>query len=366
MSHYIESGQQKQDRYLTDNLFETVRAMPKIELHRHLEGSIRLETLVDIAREHGIEMPEYEVETVRPFVQMMPEEPHTMRNFMAKFAFLRQFFLSPEIIRRITREAILDAAADNIKYLELRFTPRALSNIVNCSLDSAVAWVCEATAEAAAECGIQVQLIVSMNRHEGVEIGQETLKAALAHLDKGVVGLDLAGIEEGYSAVVFRDVFWQAHQAGLGVTLHAGEWEGPQSIWEAVDSVGADRIGHGIRAMEDPDIVSTLAERGIALEVCPTSNVDTGVVPDLSSHPLPRLSAHGVHVTINTDDPLVSAITLTDELCRAVEHMSFSLDDIKGFTLAAAQSAFLPEVERQTLIRQFTNWLYPQDGASPA
>jgi adenosine deaminase len=361
VNRYPEPSQSDKEHHATDDLYETIRKMPKIELHRHLEGSLRLATLIDIAREYDIELPGYEVEAVRPFVQMMPTEAHTMPNFMAKFQFLRQFFLSEEVIRRMTREVVIDAAEDNVKYMELRFTPKALCNIVKCSPHDAVAWVCETVEETVSGYDIQVNLIVSMNRHESLEIGEEAMKAALAHRHMGVVGLDLAGIESGYSAVLFRDLFQRARTLGLGVTLHAGEWEGAQSVWDAVGNVGVDRIGHGIRVLEDPGIVSILVEKGIILEVCPSSNVDTGAVPDLTSHPLPHLSASGLKVTINTDDPLVFGITLTDELFRATQHMSMSLDDIKEHTIAAAEAAFLPDGKRAELVKQFQNWLYPQN-----
>lgn len=345
---------------IDNELYETIRAMPKVELHRHLEGAIRVETLVDIAREHDFEMPEYTVEMLRPFVQMMPEEPRTMKNFLAKFTVLRQFLLSPEIIRRVTREAVIDAANDNVKYFELRFTPNALCNIIDWSAQDAVACVCETAAETADEYDIQVKLIVSMNRHESLEIGEAATAAAIAHRHMGIVGLDLGGNEVGHSAHVFRNVFNQARRAGLRVTLHAGEWQGAESVWDAIGNVGVDRVGHGIRVLEDEGVVNILVERGIVLEVCPTSNVDTGVVPHLKSHPLPALLERGVKATINTDDPLMFNLTLTEELYRSVDQMGLTLDDLKRQTILAAESAFLPDSERESLVDQFQNWLYPE------
>lgn len=338
-----------------------VRAMPKIELHRHLEGAMRISTLVDVARDFGVEMPEYEVETLRPFVQMMPNEPRTWQNFMAKFRTLRQFYLAPAVIRRLAQEAVIDAAEDNIKYMELRFTPKALCNIVKCSAHDVVRWVCETVAETAEEYDITVRLIVSMNRHESVEFGEKVTQAAIDYMGLGVVGIDLAGIEAGYAAYPFRDVFERGRRAGLGVTLHAGEWEGPQSVWDAISNVGSDRIGHGIRAIEDTGVVHVLVERGITLEVCPSSNVDSGVVTSMAAHQLPVLLASGLNVTINTDDPLVSGITLTDEIVRVMENLPITLDDIKQMTLNAAKAAFLPESEKRGLIKHFERLLYASD-----
>jgi adenosine deaminase len=341
----------------SSGLLETVRALPKIELHRHLEGSVRLTTLVEIAQQYGIEMPEYDVETLRPFVQMMPTEPRTWQNFLAKFPTLRQFYRSPEIIRRITREAVIDAAEDNVKYMELRFTPKALCSVSQCEMENVVGWVCDTAAETAAEYDIQVRLIVSMNRHESVELGKPVLDYALEFRNRGVVAIDLAGQEAGYSALPFRPVFMRAKAEGLGVTVHAGEWDGAESVWDAVGSLGATRVGHGIRALEDPGIVGILVERGITLEVCPSSNCDSGVVSSLAEHPLPKLHQQGVLTTINTDDPLVSNITLSEEIVRVMSNMGLTLDDMKQHILRAAQAAFLPPSEREALVAKFQQWL---------
>ncbi|MBZ0288284.1 MAG: adenosine deaminase [Anaerolineae bacterium] len=334
-----------------------IRTLPKIELHRHLEGSVRLETLVSIASDHGIEMPEYTVEDLRPFVQMMPNETRNSQHFLAKFQTLRQFFRSPEVIRRVAYEAVADAAADNIRYLELRFTPPALSSVMNCSYHEVVDWVCMATAEAAAHYNIEVRLILSMNRHESTEIGEKVLHTALDFRDRGVVALDLAGNEGGFSAEPFGKVFKQVKKAGFGITIHAGEWAGSDNIRHAIKQLHADRIGHGVRALEDKSLCQLLVERGVVLEVCPTSNVHSGVVDNWSLHPLARLYHQHILTTINTDDPLVSNITLSDEIEQVMAHLSFTLDDVKHQILTAARAAFLPDSERAALVAKFETWL---------
>jgi adenosine deaminase len=338
------------------DLIDPVRALPKIELHRHLEGAVRLETLVEIAQQHGIEMPEYAVETLRPFVQMMPNEFRSSQNFLAKFHTIRQFFLSPAVISRVTREAVEDAAADNIRYMELRFTPYALGMVCRYPPQAVISWVAEAAAEAAAAHGIIVRLIVSVNRHESVEIAEKVYKAALLHRDQGVVALDLAGNEAQFPTSPFLKLFRKAKNAGLGITLHAGEWGGAANVWDAVGNFGADRVGHGVRVLEDPGLVEVLAERGTVLEVCPTSNVHSGVVNDYDGHPLPVLIEKGLKVTLNTDDPLVCAVTLSEEIGAAVSRLSTTFDDIRQYTLLAARAAFLPEDEKAALITRFEAW----------
>lgn len=336
-----------------DGLLNTIQSLPKIELHRHLEGAVRLQTLVELAHEFGMLPPEDGIDMLRPFVQMMPDEARNSQHFLGKFHTIRQFFLSPQVIKRVTREAIEDAAADNVKYMELRFTPRALSNILNCSYYEVIDWVCSTASDVSRELDIQVRLILSMNRHESVEIGEHVLAAALEYRGRGVVALDLAGNEGDFPAQPFWNLFQRAKEFGLGITIHAGEWGGAANVREAVEKLHADRVGHGVRAVEDPELVDWLAERGIVLEVCPTSNVQSGVVNDWANHPLRKLVQCQVLTTINTDDPLVSNITLSDELARVVNDMDLGLDMVKQQTLVAARSAFLPPSERAALVAKF-------------
>ncbi len=340
-----------------DGLLPTIHALPKIELHRHLEGAVRLETLVELAHEFNISPPEDGIDMLRPFVQMMPDETRNSQHFLGKFQTIRQFFLSPQVIKRVTREAVEDAAADNVKYMELRFTPRALSNILNCSYYEVIDWVCSTAAETAQEHDIQVRLILSMNRHESVEIGEHVLAAALEYRNQGVVALDLAGNEGGFPAKPFWKLFRRAKEFGLGITIHAGEWGGAANVREAVEKLHADRVGHGVRAVEDPELVDWLAERGTVLEVCPTSNVQSGVVSDWSQHPLRNLVERQVLTTINTDDPLVSNITLTDEMVRVADDMALGIDSVKQQILVAARAAFLPPDERAALVAKFQDLL---------
>ncbi len=340
-----------------DALFETVRALPKIDLHRHLEGSLRLETLLAVALEYGIALPSFDVEGLRPFVQMVPGDARSWQTFLAKFQVLRQFYRSETIIKRVTREVIADANADNVKYMELRFTPQALNNLMRCNYEQVVEWVCDAAEAASRDLDITVALILSMNRHESVEIGEQVLEAAIHFADRGVVGLDLAGQEAGYSALPFRSLFERAKVEGFGVTIHAGEWVGAENVREAVEALGADRVGHGIRTVEDPALVDLLHARGTVLEVCPTSNVQSGAVEDFEVHPLIALYRSGIKTTINTDDPLVCNVTMSDEIMHILEQTPLTLDDVKQHILTAANAAFLPDDRRAALVAQYEVWL---------
>jgi adenosine deaminase len=326
----------------------SLRDLPKVDLHRHLEGSLRLQTLAEIAQENGIYLPSYAIEDLRPFVTVTGEEPDFDR-FLAKFEFLRRFYPTREAVERIAYEAVDDAADDNIKYLELRFNPVALARAQDFPLEAVTTWVCESVAKAQRECDIDVTLIVQIGRDEDRDTAWELAHLALAHREQGIVGLDLAGDEKRYPASRLADIFRYARDEGLHVTIHAGEAGGPQNVAEAVEELGAERVGHGVRSVEDSRVLRLLREKNVTLEVCPTSNIQTGTVRRLWHHPLRDLLALNIPVSINTDDPSVSDTTLTDEYRIVMAAMGVTLDQIKQSIVTAAEASFQPVHDRQRL-----------------
>lgn len=328
------------------NIYKT---LPKVELHRHLEGSLRLQTMLDVARAHGITLPA-SVMRLSGMVQVQEKDPLTFQNFLAKFNTLRLFYKSPDVIHRVTREAVEDAARDNVKYMELRFTPVALSRAERFPLHDVMDWVCTSAAAAADEFGILVRLVVSVNRHESLELAEQVAWLAAEHLQHGIVGMDMAGNEAEFPAKPFAGVLHEAKQAGLHLTIHAGEWAGAENVREAIEELGAERIGHGVRVMEDKNVLALACERSTAFEVCVTSNYQSGVVPALGDHPLPRMLKADLNVTLNTDDPSVSRIDLSHEFKLAHEDLDIPLDSLKQRILAAARASFLPDDERERLV----------------
>ena len=332
------------------------RALPKVELHRHLEGTLRLDTLLDIARQHGITIPA-DILRLSTLVQMQEEEKYTFQNFLSKFNTLRLFYRSPDVIRRITREAIEDAAKDNVKYMELRFTPVALSRAERFPLHDVIDWVITSAKDAAEEFGITVRLIASVNRHESHELAEQVAWLAAEQKDRGLIAMDLAGNEAEFKSEPFYSVFKEARQAGLHMTIHAGEWGPAANVKEAIEVLGAERIGHGVRVLEDDHVVALAKERGTAFEVCVTSNYQTGVVPALEAHPLGAMIKAGLNVTINTDDPSISRITLSQEYHTVCESLGLSIGTLKERIVAAARAAFLSNDERDQLVKQLTKEL---------
>jgi adenosine deaminase len=330
-----------------------LQALPKVDLHRHLEGSLRLQTLADIALEHGIDLPSYDIEYLRPFATVTTDAEPDFHLFLEKFTFLRRFYPTQGAIERIAYEAVADAAADNIKYLELRFNPVALAREQGASLDQAVSWVCNTVAQAQRDCEIHTGLILQIDRRGSVETASQIADIALDHRQNGVVGLDLAGYEVDYPALRFADVFQRAKREGLGITVHAGEEGGPENVREAIERLGAQRIGHGVRAIENSQVLELVYEQGVTLEVCPTSNLQTGVVDRLGYHPLFDLLALNLRVTLNTDDPCISDTTLTDEYRVAMLALGITLEQLKRMIIIGIEGSFQPPEERERLVDWF-------------
>lgn len=344
----------KQHRSMRDVL----AAWPKIDLHRHLEGSLRLATLAEIAQEHGVDLPSWGLEELRPYVQIIDDSPD-FQGFLSKFRLLRRFYSTREAVMRIAYEAVADAAADNVKYLELRFNPVALAKVQGFSYEEVAEWVILATKSAQHDHDIQARLIAQIGRDESTAVARQVAEVAAAFQDQGFVGIDLAGDEINYSALRFTEVFRWAKAQGLNITIHAAEAGHAQNIREAIEFLGADRIGHGVRAMEDLSVIDLLVKRGIALEMCPTSNLQTGTISRLGQHPLWAYQQVGIPVTINTDDPSISNTTLTDEYLVALRGIGIPLRSIRQMVLTAAEVAFLPDLERRRLVEWFQQALPP-------
>ncbi len=341
-------------------LYQSLKTLPKIDLHRHLEGSLRLSTMAEIASEYHLDLPGYDIEDFRHMVQITAEDKPDAVVFLSKFKTLRHFYRSPEIIDRIAYEAVADAAEENIVYFEMRFTPIALAREGHFPLPDVADWVIKATKRAAQDFGIDVRLIINMNRHESVELGEKCVDIAIKRMADGVVGVDLGGAENRFPGEPFAPVFRRAREAGLMVTIHAGEWAGPESVREAIDKLGAMRLGHGVRIVQDKELMEFAKDHKIPLEVCLTSNYQSGVAPSLDQHPLRELYEAGLATTINTDDPSVSAINLTDEFVVAMEHLKFNLDILREHVMNAAEAAFLPPDEKKQLVSRLNGMLYPQ------
>jgi adenosine deaminase len=332
----------------TLSLLSQLRAMPKVDLHRHLEGSLRLETLAEISDQHGLDLPTT-ADGLRPLVCVTDDDPRTAENFLAKFKAVRQFFRSLEIIDRLVGEVVADAAEDGIAYLELLFTPQALGAEQDLDLEEVFDVVLHSAKIAAGRHALQVRLIASINRHEPLPIAERVVQLALERRMEGLVGLDLAGDERHFEAGPFKRIFKEAHEGGLGLTVHAGEWGGAMNIRFALEELGAQRIGHGVRVLEDPAVLELVRTLKVPCEVCITSNRLTGVDRSLPDQPLFKLLQAGLQVTLNSDDPTILGTSSSQEFAVAIREHGLTVESLKGMTLAAVQAAFLERREKQAL-----------------
>ncbi len=327
--------------------------LPKVDLHRHLEGSLRLSTLMEIARRHPIRLGlDLEAAELEPLIRFTVSEPADFHRFLSRFQLLRRFYTSEEAIRRMAYEAVVDAALDHVRYLELRFNPAALAQAQGFHLEEVVEWVLEGVELARQEFDIQVRMILTILRGEDPEIAWRIARLAVAYRSRGVVALDLAGDELHKSAGDLVPVFRWAREQGLCLTVHAGEVGPPANIRHAILVMGAHRIGHGIQAIHDVEVLRLLHERNIPLEICPTSNLQTGAVAGFHHHPLPDLYRLGLKVTLNTDDPSISDTTLTDEYLFAMAGMGLQWKDLLRILENAVEAAFLSLEERQALAQR--------------
>jgi adenosine deaminase len=320
---------------------------PLIDLHRHLDGSVRLETILDLGRRHGIPLPGDTLETLRPHVVVTTPQPGLI-EFLAKFKWMTAVLADYEACRRVARENVEDARREGIRYIELRFSPAFMADAHNLDPSRVTAAVIEGVGEGEAVTGVKANLIGILTRTYGPVRARRELRALLDHRQE-ITALDLAGDEGNWPAELFVEHFKEGRDAGWHITVHAGEAAGAQSIVTAIDQLGATRIGHAVRAVEDPAVMDLLRERRIGIEANLTSNVQTSTVPDYASHPLRRFLEAGLLATINTDDPGISGIDLPYELDVAAPAAGLDEEQIVQALENAWEIAFLPAEEKVRL-----------------
>ena len=321
---------------------------PLIDLHRHLDGSVGLETILDLARQHRIPLPADTLEGLRPHVVVTTPQPGLI-EFLAKFKWMTAVLADYDACRRIARENVEDAQREGIRYIELRFSPAFMADAHNLDPSLVTAAVIEGVREGEEATGVKANLIGILTRTYGPVRARRELRALLDH-QKEITALDLAGDEGNWPAELFVEHFAQGRDAGWHITVHAGEAAGAQSIVTAIDKLGATRIGHAVRATEDDAVMELLRERRIGIEANLTSNVQTSTVPDYASHPLKKFLEAGLLATINTDDPGISGIDLAYELDVAAHAAGLTEAQVTKALQNAWEIAFLEPEEKSRLL----------------
>ena len=344
------------------NFGDRYRSWSKVDLHRHLEGSLRRSSLLELAQERPT-LTGIDLQALPQNVAVREDDPHEPEFFLSRFETLRKFFLDRQTIERLTGEGIEDAAVDGVRYLELRFTPAALASQGSFTFEEVSDWVISAASSAAESNAIQVQFLLSLNRHEPLALAEEVAEVAVGFRTRGVVGLDLAGDENNHPARPFAAVLERARSAGLNISVHAGEWGDVHELSVAIRELGARRIGHGVHILEDEDLLREARESEVCFEVSLTSNQRTGAVPDLRSHPLPEMLEAGLQVALTTDDPAIFDITLSDEYGLSEQYLKLSPETLKGMTLSAVQASFLEPKPKRILEQQFVREFWGEKAA---
>lgn len=326
-----------------------LRRMPKVELHVHLEGSMRPRVLLELARRNGVDLPALPANTedgLRKWFRFRDFE-----HFVDVYLTCSRVLRKPEDFQRLARDFLAVQAEQNVAYSEAHFT--ISTHLANGANGGEVLSALEEVISEGERSGTRLRLIPDIVRNIGPAAADQTLEWALAGRGRGVVAMGLAGIEAGYSNEPYREHFREARREGLHCVAHAGEHAGPESIRSVLEVSGAERIGHGVRAVEDPVLVEELRDGGIPLEVCPTSNLCLGVFPDLASHSFDRLYRAGVEVTVNSDDPPLFDTDLTGEYLALHRTFGYGPAELAGFSLAALRHSFLSPEEKGVLERRF-------------
>lgn len=324
-----------------------IKNIPLIDLHRHLDGNVRVNTILELAQQFNIRLPADNAEDLKPHVQMLFDEPDfasCLRKLDTGVSVLGDL----DAVRRIAYENVEDLYLDHIDYAELRFSPYYMSMHYQLPIEAVIEATIDGVKSAQKEFNLDVNLIGIMSRTFGLETCMNELNALLA-FKRHLVAIDLAGNEIDFPPHLFIEHFKKVRDADLNVTIHAGEAVGAQSVWDAIQHLGATRIGHGVRSIEDPNLMDYLANNKIGIEMCLTSNVQTKTVTAYETHPIKQFLTHGILTTINSDDPAASGIDLSYEYQIAAPKVGLTQADLLQLQSNSLEIAFLSESEKSAL-----------------
>ncbi|HOA28678.1 MAG TPA: adenosine deaminase [Candidatus Cloacimonadota bacterium] len=327
---------------------ELIEKLPKTDLHVHLDGSVRLQTIIDLAHEFGIKLPTTDVEELRKLI-VCGDHTVSLDDYLRGFDIVNLVLQNKEGLRRAAYELAEDAARENVRYMEVRYSP-ILHTHGGLKLTDISQAVIDGLKKAERDFGIQTGVIICGIRNMDPTTSLKLAELAIAFKNKGVIAFDLAGGEYNHPAKDHKDAFDLALRNNLNITIHAGEAYGPESIHQALHYCGTHRIGHGTRLVEDGDLLNYVNDHRIPLEICIKSNLHTKAVKNIKSHPIDFYIDYGLRVTINTDNRTISDTTVTDEYMLAIDKLGLDYATVKNVILNGFKSAFLPYKDRVRLI----------------
>ncbi|MGF1683020.1 adenosine deaminase [Photobacterium minamisatsumaniensis] len=329
------------------------KQLPLTDLHRHLDGNIRIQTILELGQQFGMALPATDIESLRPHVQIVEAEP-SLVAFLSKLDWGVAVLGDLDACRRVAYENVEDALNAQIDYAELRFSPYYMAMKHNLPVAGVVEAVVDGVQAGCRDFGVQANLIGILSRTFGIDACQQELDGLLSQRDH-LVAMDLAGDELGQPGEQFVSHFKQVRDAGLQVTVHAGEAAGPESMWQAIRDLGAVRIGHGVKAIHDPKLMDYLAAHKIGIESCLTSNIQTSTVASFDTHPVKQFLDHGILACLNTDDPAVEGIELPHEYEVAAPKAGLSQAQIRQAQINGLELAFLSDSDKLALKAKVAN-----------
>ncbi|MGQ8363754.1 adenosine deaminase [Glaciecola sp. 1036] len=324
--------------------------LPRIELHRHLDGNVRPSTILELAKEQGTAFAKYSPEQIEKLVYI-EDKTSDLLAFLKKLDYGISILQSPKNCYRIAWENVEDAYSEGLDYVELRFSPFYMAQPHHLNMHEVIEQVIAGVRDATHKFDVKVNLIGILSRTFGVENCNKELDAILDSAQH-FVAVDLAGDEAGFPANLFQSHFKRVHDKGLKATIHAGEAAGPESVWDAIKLLGASRIGHGVKAIQDKKLMGYLAENQIGIESCITSNYQTGTWIDIATHPVKEFLSAGIEVSLHTDDPGVSNVTLTSEFELAKTTLGLSENQLTQLQKNALAQAYISSQEKIELIKK--------------
>ncbi len=334
---------------------ELIQRLPKTDLHVHLDGSLRLSTILELGQKQKVALPASDEDGLRAAMNL-GQNCGSLVEYLKAFDVTLKVMQTADALTRIAYELAEDASKESVRYMEVRYAPM-LHTRKGLKLTAVVEAVLEGLRAAQDKFGIESAVIICGIRNVSAESSLEMAELAVAYKGRGVVGFDLAGAEYDHPAKHHRAAFQLVRDNNINVTIHAGEAYGPESIAQAIHVCGAHRIGHGCRLRENGDLLHYLNDHRIALECCPSSNVQTGAIRDMKAHPIKLYKNLGLRVTVNTDNRLVTDTTVSKELWLCHRDMDFSLEDLKAVILSGFKSAFLPFHVKQQYLRRVSEEL---------
>lgn len=328
---------------------ELLHRLPKTELHVHLDGSLRPETMIELAREYKQKLPKSDADALREYMHV--RDAQNLVDYLSRFDTTLSVMQTAEALERIAYELAQDNAAENVRYMEVRYSP-VLNIREGLTLDEAVEAPLRGLQRAEQDFGIRTGVIICGLRNMSPGTSMDLAQLTVNFKGRGVLAFDLAGAEYNYPPKHHREAFYHVVNANVAATIHAGEAYGPESIHQALHYCNANRIGHGTRLYEDPDLMQYVNDFRIPLEICITSNVQTKAVPSFEEHPVRLYYDEGLVVTLCTDNRLMSATTVTDEYWRAHEHLGFTWDELCEVAVMGFESSFLAYQDKVALVEQ--------------